>query len=438
MGEKHEEIQDDYIQDMLFDKDKMETSEEYEKIVKQYYSELLEEILDEYLVDGALLTCENATSDDQEIDGHIIHPRNDGTSYLRVTQQRKRIDDLPQATVKDNIKYGNITPFGNCKYLEEFKKSKEYNFCKRDILKNNEETFYKGTCNYFMNITSDWEMLPRDGNVCSTTDGMIELNMQSALFCSRGGAYIVPLTSGQRQTCFGLDYLADIDADELLTAFHCGLDFNQLIAFKEMKKYFNENPELLQGNVIFAFEGLGNYSNNGNKYHLKGQFGAALFICKDGKMVYVTADGSTLPDTTENAVIYDGIYSAVYWNHHGKYSTLQLKIKDNIQNSNIPALRYHGTGKTANGINVHMVRQIGDYTKLSIGCITIDYKQYYDFGVNAGFIEEQNDGRDYTNYDTLAKIYTDDSLVGQPWGYVVVDRKYIDENDKKVFFNNNE
>ena len=90
MGEKHEEIQDDYIQDMLFNKDNMETSEEYEKIVKQYYSELLEEILDEYLVDGALLTCENATSDDQEIDGHIIHPRNDGTSYLRVTQQRKR------------------------------------------------------------------------------------------------------------------------------------------------------------------------------------------------------------------------------------------------------------------------------------------------------------------------------------------------------------
>ena len=43
MGEKHEEIQDDYIQDMLFDKDKMETSEEYEKIVKQYYSELRSE-----------------------------------------------------------------------------------------------------------------------------------------------------------------------------------------------------------------------------------------------------------------------------------------------------------------------------------------------------------------------------------------------------------
>ena len=83
-----------------------------------------------------------------------------------------------------------------------------------------------------------------------------------------------------------------------------------------------------------------------------------------------------------------------------------------------------------------MVKQITDYSTWSMACVTIAYQQYYDFGVNAGFIEEKDDGRDYTNYDTLTKIHTDGSLVGQPWGYVVVDRQYIDENDKKVFFNN--
>lgn len=52
-------------------------------------------------------------------------------------------------------------------------------------------------------------------------------------------------------------------------------------------------------------------------------------------------DGSTLPDTKENAIIKDGVYSAVYWIHNGSYAALQLRVSevvDKIDSKDLKAM----------------------------------------------------------------------------------------------------
>lgn len=81
----------------------------------------------------------------------------------------------------------------------------------------------------------------------------------------------------------------------------------------------------------------------------------------------------------------------------------------------------------------------GDLTKKpenpwSEGCLTISVKDYYDFGVKSGFIELKNDGKKYNTYDEIKLgLRTGNDLLGTHWGYVVVNREYMDENERERF-----
>lgn len=66
-----------------------------------------------------------------------------------------------------------------------------------------------------------------------------------------------------------------------------------------------------QSSAIFAFEGR-------------------FVVCKEGQVTYIMRDDSALPDTKKNVVIKDGIYSVIYWKHHGQYAALQLRVNGTI------------------------------------------------------------------------------------------------------------
>lgn len=67
MDREHERIQEEYLKNMMFGSDE-EESEEYQKAVSKYFAEMIDDIRDEYIVDGALITCSKATDEDQEIE----------------------------------------------------------------------------------------------------------------------------------------------------------------------------------------------------------------------------------------------------------------------------------------------------------------------------------------------------------------------------------
>ena len=395
-----------------------------------YYYELIEEdVMTENLVDGAWLRCEKATGFIVEIEGVSFQTNIGGRTQLKVSR-KNMVGERAKATIVDRKEGINIFLFGNC--------TCELNPKEKYMLMTNKEARHKGTCKYLMSLANYWDMLPRSDSEYFVTENFQELNMQSALFCLRG-AWIYPVTSGQEVTMYE-DLFGELYVDELLFAYKNNFKLEQIVVFKEIREYFEKFPEMKQGNVIFAFEGLGDGGGGVNAYHPEGQFKALFIICKEGQLEYAI-DGSTLPDQRNNAVIKDGVYNAVYWNHQGDYSALQLRVLENKNNDNIPAQRYDGritNSDSANGINLHMAKELNDRSRWSLGCLTVDFEQYYEFGVKAGFIERCDDEQDYTRYDVMKQVKTDGELVGKLWGNIVVNRKYMDESERNKYFENYE
>ncbi len=93
------------------------TDEEAERII---CAELKDDDKDEYLVDGAVLTCTSATWDDFPLsDGETIkldgadkeRVKGEPTEYLRVPENPMSVNDLRYATVADTKKNWNIMAF---------------------------------------------------------------------------------------------------------------------------------------------------------------------------------------------------------------------------------------------------------------------------------------------------------------------------------------
>ncbi len=178
----------------------------------------------EYLVNGAILTCDRATCEKQtimEYDFECTENIKDDMkeahkeavqsikkrTYLTVLGCDNSDNDDQMATVKahevidvDEGEPGNILPFHcNCMYGPNNEAEK------KKLLNNIEKYQNEGTCGAFMCLENDWENM-----ITSTSyfrymhtygngdeeeaDG---ITMASALFCSHGGGFIIPIMSGQ-------------------------------------------------------------------------------------------------------------------------------------------------------------------------------------------------------------------------------------------------
>lgn len=184
----------------------------------------------EYLVNGALLTCTQATvepfiiSDDETIE--LLPDADESESDLKYGYGRKQsrlnveenglyLGRMPYATVKDTVMDGNIIPFRcNCAQQVSDESAIEYI---RDHL---EDCKRNGVCKYLMWLNEEWDnmLLTNTGNSVlppkymsisdekwvRAEDGTMQRSVSmsegitrtSVLFCKRGGL-IVPLTSGQ-------------------------------------------------------------------------------------------------------------------------------------------------------------------------------------------------------------------------------------------------
>lgn len=251
--------------------------------------------------------------------------------------------------------------------------------------------------------------------------------------------------------------------EEMLFAYRFQLNEEQLVIFKEIRDYYQAVPDLANENVIFAFEGLGSYEGATNKYHQKGQYGAIFVYCKEGQIIYACDKCSTLPDTTYNATIKDGIYGANYHNHHRSYVSLQLVTDRNlnindeelnrIQNKHIDEMidrngqkiteeiyvssyrfRPHdyGVENASDGIDLHTGKGITETSTWSVGCLTVAGDVYYELGVISGFIDEQENPEMYKTYEDFKdKLKT--NKAEQHWGYIVINREYMEAEEREVF-----
>ena len=107
-----------------------------------------------------------------------------------------------------------------------------------------------------------------------------------------------------------------------------------------------------QGTVVAMFEGVGNNSDTGKRMN------AMALIIKNGDIVYLNRNSSTIPDYpfdpakndwTDMPTVKSGVHSFTTVNHRGKYAALNV--------TNAPVVRFSSKGSfyssTSTGINVH-------------------------------------------------------------------------------------
>lgn len=210
------------------------TSTRFEELMKKSDES---DALHQYLVDGALLTCTQATLEDFILPGTGIffltevisldqvdeedeeeqqkQPVDLGTrcqrlqTKLNVPENPMGVNGQPYATVKDTIKGRNIMPFRcNCRVPADRDEEKEIIAEHLALCRNS------GVCQYLMRLNEEWDnMLLDEGKKYlmrrdikpdedrpdgKDTDGedVEGITRTSVLFCKHGGL-IVPLTSGQ-------------------------------------------------------------------------------------------------------------------------------------------------------------------------------------------------------------------------------------------------
>lgn len=193
-GEKIDtnDIQDKLKENALernFDEEKAETEDIYLEMI--YPREH-----DEYLVDGAILTCSKLDKNPQVYDGRIyLTSIPNCYTTLHVTENTKAmVGRYYQATIQDCKINKNIVPF--CCNCENPPYSKE----EKARLLSDHLCESRGTCRALMDLNDAWENFPSKVpyfNFIDDEKGLLPgINMTSVLFCRHGGL-IYPVSSGQ-------------------------------------------------------------------------------------------------------------------------------------------------------------------------------------------------------------------------------------------------
>lgn len=156
---------------------------------------------DEYLMDGAILTCNMANTDVQIIRGTAFGTEGTGVqgekkyTKLSIPISVSETNGLSMATVKNHEKGEHILPFEcNCLYLPDRDWEVE------EIFEDVEACKKFGTCRKLMRLEDDWENMIKEAGYQTFDAGEGEqaegVTMMSMLFCSHGGL-ITPVSSGQ-------------------------------------------------------------------------------------------------------------------------------------------------------------------------------------------------------------------------------------------------
>jgi len=158
---------------------------------------------DEYLVEGAVLTCTMTTRDKKHYKDKVYKVDSPcQTTTLSVTKNKNfKCCDLPHATIKDTKKsddenHNNISPF-RCNCMLAPYTDEEW-----EALEADETCLTEGTCRALMKLNKEWDNLPRvDGDECQKINGIPSINMGSILFCRHGGIITAAL-SGQESIVY--------------------------------------------------------------------------------------------------------------------------------------------------------------------------------------------------------------------------------------------
>lgn len=157
----------------------------------------------EYLVEGALLTCSQATNDikyidvpDSETGEKYVFEGNEGKTENELLNVKNPANDGEKryARVSDTVKKENIGIFRNCKLTTSSSASKA------KVLEKREECRTYGTCFALMDLCDEWVNV-QSGAEYGTADGEKKncINMLSHLGCYQGGM-IFPLDTGQGES----------------------------------------------------------------------------------------------------------------------------------------------------------------------------------------------------------------------------------------------
>lgn len=172
-----------------------------EKGKEENFFKGFENIEEEYLVEGALLTCTGIEPKDVYIivgDGTEKHkyegkPDRKHTPLSKISGTPKNGENC-YAKISDAIEHVNIQPFGNCKYsnikLNEPKITSKKNDC---------ETY--GTCYALMELNEKWENMAGGSKYNKNNKFEDCINMLSQLACFQGGI-IFPVDTGQEMCDF--------------------------------------------------------------------------------------------------------------------------------------------------------------------------------------------------------------------------------------------
>ncbi len=255
LSDKQEELAEEAIERSA---DKMD---EYVAMAEEeYMDKIYPRDFDEYLVDGAILECNQAIGEDCGYDDRGFAMQSPGkTTVLNVTGESyaKACGYLYHATVKDRKLGVNIKPFPcNCRIgantPEEKAKVAEDELCQTE-----------GNCRALINLNDDWDNLPsRESYFLYWNEENRQffsgITMSSILFCKHGGI-ITAKTSGQR-TYRVLDLMNNIIYGDI--AYKSGeLWTSEMI---DMAKYVTLKM-LLEGYSLDMIAGfVGNIVNEGN------------------------------------------------------------------------------------------------------------------------------------------------------------------------------
>ncbi|MBD5530674.1 MAG: lysozyme [Lachnospiraceae bacterium] len=195
-----------------------------------------EDKYNEYLVDGAVLWCDQATLEDFELpDGEkivleletIISPEIRCWSVLKITENPMSVNGKIYATVRDTVKGENVMPFRcNCK-------QKVNRDAEAERIQSDPECGKYGVCRHLMQLNEKWDNMPREtgymklkDGIPNTTAGVADvlgsdsglwvaeegITMTSVLFCKHGGL-IRAIRSGQEEVV--AEEETDTDENEL-------------------------------------------------------------------------------------------------------------------------------------------------------------------------------------------------------------------------------
>ena len=154
---------------------------------------------EEYLVEGAVLTCTMATTDTKKYrdkEYEVILPGKKTILCVTENIDASCCDNLHYATINDTKKVHNIPPFPcNCILAP-------YNDKEWEALEADESCLEEGTCKALMNLNEEWDNLPSEQtHMLFWNEGRRRtfpgITMSSILFCKHGGI-ITADESGQR------------------------------------------------------------------------------------------------------------------------------------------------------------------------------------------------------------------------------------------------